>query len=865
MKKIFRKFKNIIKNKYVLAYIIPLVINIMIFTILGVYPFGDNMHIRSDAYHQYVVFLDFMRTVIYKGDISQLVYSFSNGFGHGGMLFLAYYLLSPFNILAILLPFLNIEIVFMLIMMVKISCLGLSFYYFLEKFEFNLGKAGYMFSAFYSFMAFTIVYNINIMWLDSIVLMPILLVSLKDMFKANKILKFTLLMLTLYVSNFYMAFMVCIFIVLNLLLSLIFKKEVRIDFKRKIKLFTLSTGISILLFGVIMIPVISELVEFSSNSSLSNNVYGLFNNLTLSEVVAKLFMFSFDTFFSMVYSHPMAPYSYFGLFPLVLAIIYIMFSEKNSDKKILISITLIVIISFLVPILNLAWHGFDIPTGFDYRYSFILSFVGIIMGCKGFQYVCENTMNKKEIIKLLFVILILFIFTAREMSLILLISNLVFVLVYISMILLNKNINLWKEKIAIVVVFEIVINALLLNMMVGAQIGTMTKDEYFGNKSVEEIKRVVDNYTDSNYRVLIEKDLLRIMNSPMDVGYKGTSSFNSSINSHFIKSLCKLGLYKYSDLAYTLDSNYLTDAIFSVKYIISDRELDLYKKIDELTMANKKVSIYENPYAMPIGYVSSKDIASLDELDLEENFLKIMSSISGEEYSKDLLYKKYYPKKVTINNKEITANEDGEYILKKDMVKNISKLKIEYPKGADLTVRVGKNSEVETLLSKKGKDGNGDCRNRINYCNNISKEEPFIEFELSSKELELSSVDSINLGKLEGLELNKEYLKDILEDINANNSTEIKFWENGHIKLTVNNKNNNNILITTIPYADSWKAKVNGKEVDLINLELGSLGLKLEEGINNIELKYIPKGLKIGAFMTFAGILILLVRIKKFE
>ena len=83
--------------------------------------------------------------------------------------------------------------------------------------------------------------------------------------------------------------------------------------------------------------------------------------------------------------------------------------------------------------------------------------------------------------------------------------------------------------------------------------------------------------------------------------------------------------------------------------------------------------------------------------------------------------------------------------------------------------------------------------------------------------------------------------------------------------MNVNIESEEKILFTSIPYANSWKAKVNGEEIDLINLETNTLGLKLEKGLNKIELIYIPRGIGLGLLMTSLGIVFLIFRIKKFE
>lgn len=863
MKNKIKKLELNNKMKYMLAFIIPLMLSVIVFSVLNIYPFGNEIYIRSDSYQQYIRFLEFLKRVFYEGNFSEIFYSFSNGFGHGGALYVAYYLLSPFNVLVILLPFLNIEMVFMLIMIIKVSTLGLAFYYFLEKFNYEIGKSKYIFSTTYSFISFVTMYSMNIMWLDSLILCPIILVQLKEMFETKKIFKFTILMFTLYVSNFYMAFIICLFLVILLICSVVFDKESRVGLKEKIKLFSVSIGISVLLFGFIMIPVLCELKEFYLDSSLSIEP----NTLSVVEILSKLFAFKYDTFYSITYSKQMAPYIYFGLFPLILSLVYLLFEKTDAKKKIFIATCIVILCSFIFNELNIVWHGFDTPTGFNYRYSFLLSFIGLIMACEGFKYVLQKGLNKKEMMILSVTLLMLLIVSIMETSTIIIVVNLFLIMLYLSIIFISKVDKTWKHKVAMIFVLEIIVNAIVLNMMISAQLGILDKQEYFEEKSRDVIEQVVEKYADDNYRMLIERSINPSVNIPMEFGYSGVSTFNSSISFDFLDALECLGGYKYGDLMYSLDSNYITDSIFSVKYIISERELTLYTKLEELVVRGKKAYLYENPYALPIGFVPKNEIKNITTQNIEENILNVASGIAGKDYLYEKLYSEHLPIKVVIDGKEIKPDKNGDYILKREDLKKRSVLKIKYPKNSDLVARVSKNNDKKSgwLLVTKGETYDKCYRNRWNYYNQISKKDGLLEFYVYSDEWKNAEVKELNLGNLKALELNTDYMKSIVEDISSTQCVDVAYRNNGHLKMNVNIESEEKILFTSIPYANSWKAKVNGEEIDLINLETNTLGLKLEKGLNKIELIYIPRGIGLGLLMTSLGIVFLLFRIKKFE
>ncbi len=63
------------------------------------------------------------------------------------------------------------------------------------------------------------------------------------------------------------------------------------------------------------------------------------------------------------------------------------------------------------------------------------------------------------------------------------------------------------------------------------------------------------------------------------------------------------------------------------------------------------------------------------------------------------------------------------------------------------------------------------------------------------------------------------------------------------------------ILFLSIPYNKGWKVIDNGQEVDFEKVQLGFIGVLLEEGEHNIELYYMPEGFKLGFGLSVVGVL----------
>ena len=75
---------------FIAAFLIPVFVMILIYYIRGVYPFGTEMYLRSDMYHQYAPFhREFARKLREGGS---LFYSWNVGMGVNFLSYIAYYL-----------------------------------------------------------------------------------------------------------------------------------------------------------------------------------------------------------------------------------------------------------------------------------------------------------------------------------------------------------------------------------------------------------------------------------------------------------------------------------------------------------------------------------------------------------------------------------------------------------------------------------------------------------------------------------------------------------------------------------------------------------------------------------------------------
>ena len=82
---------------YILAFVIPYIVLSAIYIGREIFPYGDNMYLRSDCYHQYAPFYKELYRKITTG--GSLTYSWNIGMGLNFTSLFAYYLASPMNLL----------------------------------------------------------------------------------------------------------------------------------------------------------------------------------------------------------------------------------------------------------------------------------------------------------------------------------------------------------------------------------------------------------------------------------------------------------------------------------------------------------------------------------------------------------------------------------------------------------------------------------------------------------------------------------------------------------------------------------------------------------------------------------------------
>ena len=358
MKSRFKSFLN--RNLiFVLSFTIPFLIMLIIFIARGIYPFGDESFLHVDMYHQYYPFLKEFYRVIHEGE--SMLYSFNTGMGTDFFALMVYYFSSPFNLLALIIPegFL-IEYMSYLVI-IKIGLSGLTFAYYLNK-HFNTKSISIVYFAIcYSMSGYFAAYNWNVMWLDCIVLAPLVILGLEKLVNEAKPALYCITLGICIFTNYYLSIMICIYLVLYFFVLLVSaNKKIKACFN-----FALYSLLSGGMAAVLLIPEARILMASEYSKASFPTFFKAY--FSLYECFARHFI---NVQVETGLDH--WPNIYCGVAILILITLYLLCKKIPLKIRIANAILLVFMLAgFCINSLNFIWHGMNYPDSLPARQSFL--------------------------------------------------------------------------------------------------------------------------------------------------------------------------------------------------------------------------------------------------------------------------------------------------------------------------------------------------------------------------------------------------------------------------------------------------------------------------------------------------------------
>ncbi len=863
------KIKQAIKrNQYIiLAFLIPLLVMQFAFTIMQITPFGGYSLLISDANVVYIDQLTGLRKIFLEG--KSFFYTWSQIQGSTPFAFVP---ISPFDLLILLFPEASILGVVTWMVMLKIATAGASCAYYLRKLFKRNDISISIFSWCYALMAYSIAHHYHIVWLEQLVLLPLILWGVERILEDKRNYWFLTSMLTFsFIISFYFSYMTGLFAFIYFIYRYLVKEKYwkAKDFFSKLIAFIKTP---ILAFGCAAIYLLPILLMMKGRDGLfQGENMALVLRYEFTALFSKLFIGSFDTFLPNG-----VPFLYCGIIILIFIGFYFASYAISYKEKILsFSLLVFMLLSLTINPLYVSWHGFKPPVYFEGRFSYLVSFVMIFLAYQAYHHIQSISIKQMHIVfGILASMVILFNRSSygyiKDNSML---YTLAFIVLYYIVMMFRNRGHYDKKQIA-----------LLLALVVGLE---LTANTMLTIKRIDEVAEYpfASDYYDAYHQIdTVTSDILkedknmyriefvdkRGMNDGFGVGFPSISHFDSVYNYSVKEAVEKLGVAAGHNWIQYKGTTPVVDTLFNIKYIVCEEESYFGYKY----MRSEDYSrIFENPYAISLGFMIQDDLNYLEEeknpVKLQEQLINKMLGKTNDKYYLPINSGMPIEENVGMVEEEKTKKKDNEQ-------KETYTVKHYYQKDS---------KQKATLIYQIQMVADGPCYLYVDsdqyYYTDIRVNEKSLELSLSDMgdvhylgeykagetvKVELQFVQEyLDISKVFFYQLDQEAFQVAVEELKKNALAVTKYTDT-QVEGTIKADKEKSILYLSIPYDEGWQLYVDGQRYTTKPVYGGFLGVELEPGKHQIRLKYVPEGYKVGCIisaMTLMSIIWIIIRNKR--
>ena len=834
-----------LKDKYVYSITLGLAFVMMLgaWIIGDVGPFGGRCLIVVDGVHQYLPFFSEYQEKLQN--FESLQYSFDVGMGNNFISLWSYYLSSPLNLIIILCSKSNLPMAMNIIISVKIILAAFCFAYFLMHAGRNPKKNPgiIVFSLFYAFSSFVVGYYWNLMWLDCIFIFPIIILGMERLMKDGNSRTYILALLYSFICNYYISFMICIFLVLWFFTFHF--DSIGQFFKRGIR-FAIASLVTAAMGAIVLIPAYQGIMttasaefEFPEWEFYGEFVDTLRSHLFCSEVMTNQVGDSGTNL-------------YCGLFTVMLAIMFFLIRRISLEKKIKYTLLLVLfVISFNNQLLNYIWHGFHNQYGIPNRFAFLYIFILIIMA---YEVYLNRRRIRLSMVVMSYIVCMLFViyayFNAKTVyDVRTYIATAVLLTIYLLVFVLCKKLpGTWKRKaeyaLMVIAILEMAVNGWIAFV----QVGSSDAEFYYGEtKTFETLIERVEEQDDSWSR----SDILQpnLVDEATWHNLPSIGIFGSTVPGEMVSIMGDLGFYTGANEYLYYGATPVTNALFGVKYVYT-RDGDFINVDMGHYDSEEHISVYKNLYHLPIGYMVDSEILNYETLD--NGPFTVQNELSGVITGVEPIFSTIFEDMQTTTygtNMDITLTDEFNASYKSANGSARGDFIYTIPHDMDLYVSCsGSNVQKIALLI----DGNEVAYDR--YQGQLFR----------VGEVKAGQIVDIQFILNEGEDLSgnlycypMEFLDEQFQQfysILSNQAMEMTAYSDTKIEGTISAMKDG-VFMTSIPYDEGWTVYVNDEKVETIRVLEGFLGVELPKGDYTIKMVYQCPGLLKGLITTLFGIL----------
>lgn len=856
-------------NRYLLAaFVIPVLVMWLIYISMEVYPFGNNSVLVLDLNGQYVYFFEELRKKILDG--GSLLYTWRRSLGGEFSGIFAYYLSDPLSFLVALFPEDHITEYLLLLILTKVGLMGTTMAYYLNNVHPTRKLNTIIFSTCYAMSAYAVVMAHNTMWFADVILLPLVALGIEKLIKKHDFKLFVISLSLSLITSFYIGYMTCLFVILYFFYYYIahdsehennFWREENHFWKSLLRIGIYSL-IAICIAMIIIYPAYTSL-QFGK-STFSDTEYTFDLRFDILDFFSKLFPGSYDTV------RPEGlPFIYCGVLTLIMVPLYFITSRIRWQERMMGGVILTVLfLCFNINAIDIIWHGFQKPNWLNYRYSYMLTFLMLVMAYKAFGYL--KYANYKHVVIIIGFLALMLVFIQKQdfewiedYGTILLSILCLGVFCVVLWLLYSKAYKYDAVPvIALLVCIELFVAGLLNTVALDEDVVISSRDSY--NNIMNKLQPVVDQVYeyDTSPFFRMEKTYHRKTNDPMRLGFNGISNSTSTLNQSVIDLLHRYGYASKSHWTKYLGGTPVSDAYLGIKYVISENEIDngIYSLIAENTPEGFDFRTYKNPYALSLAFASNENIKSLQITDYDsplELMNELTSAVTGGT-SEDIFEKVELLNTEYVNISTGFTTQHRKYSKSDSSSDALIIYTVSVPRGKPIYMCIPTDYPRECDLYVNGictdtyLGNESDCV----YYLGIFEEDEDITVKLKLK----SEPIYIKNGQNYFFALNNDVFKTTFESLSEGNLN-ITSFEDTRIEGTINVPTGMSVMSTSIPYDDGWHIYVDGEEKELIRISDSLLAVEISEGSHEVVMKYMPKCFVVGLFISIAGVIAFAVAI----
>ena len=530
----------------------------------------------------------------------------------------------------------------------------------------------------------------------------------------------------------------------------------------------------------------------------------------------------------------------------------------------------------LVPFFGYAFNGFSyVAARWQYGALFLLC-VGLSLG---FPMLLRLQKAQKWVLAAFSALLCaycLLLFRSNAMEKILLVVAIVAVVGSVVWLLLLNRLRLRRPMTCYL---------LALALLVGNQLGfhALLETNLIREGSLVEMGEAYAQATDSPlalapecapdefWRVDISQTDSPVFNESVLLNRYGTMAYNSLLSGCVYDSAMELqtNTQRNASCVAGLDSRAPLEALWSVRYFVRETGTTRAPLIPygfELVRTKGEYELYENRYALPLGYTTDAYITQEEYRDctpLEKQWALLQGAVLEEE---DERYRHIVPEKSVVEVRVLPAND-------LDASWEEGKITVTSP-DARLPLRFEGIGQAETYLALE----NYDIDKTVNsFSAGIETEDAFDYRSIPSKsylqgiprhdflfnagyseeamqqiELYQSPAGRYGLENIRVFCQPMEAYAGYIEALREEPLEDLSIAAN-RIQGTVS-LSRDKILILSIPFSAGWSAKVDGETAELFASGTAFTALKLEEGEHAVVLTYRTPGMRIGICLSILGV-----------